>query len=86
MLYLLAVGVVAGVEYHSEMSKIDRGFFSDTFPPTAFTQLATLPLSFWVSDGLATYPDAFDEEVFRDVARIRFRAFLLVDVLQAAAF
>lgn len=67
------------------MSRIDRGFLSDAFPPTAFTQLAALPLSFWVSDGLATYPDAFDEQVFRGVVRIRFKAFLLVGMLQAAA-
>lgn len=84
LLYLLVVVVVAGLEYRSEMSKLDRGFYTDTFPPNAITQLVTLPLSLRFDDGLPSYPDQFDEQVYRQVVQVRVRAFLVAGVVQAA--
>ncbi len=83
--YLLVVLAIAVVEHYSEMSKIDRGFFSDTFPPTAFTQLATLPLSLWAADFVPSYPDRFDGQAFRHVVGVRHGVFVLAGAVQAAA-
>ena len=83
LLYLAAVGSVAGLEHHSENQKIDRGAYTDTFDPAAFTQLVTLPGSAAVAGHLPVYPDRFDAPVYREVVRDRVLGFLGVGALQA---
>lgn len=83
LLYLLAVVGVAVLEHRSEMSKLDRGAYTDTFEPTISTQLVTLPLSLRVDDDLVGYPDEFDAEVYRDVVRVRLETLVLAGVVQA---
>lgn len=63
-MYPLTVLLVMLLEYRSELDKIARGTFSDTFSPFAFTHLLTLPSSLIV-DPWPGYPDAFDEAIFR---------------------
>lgn len=44
-IYLAVTATVAVAEYVSEMSKISRGTYTDTFSPFLFTTLLTLPVS-----------------------------------------
>lgn len=64
-----ATAVLALVlEYTSEMSKISRGMFTDTFAPVVFSELLTFPMStlhpVWHS-----YPEAFEPAIYRQHVR-----------------
>ena len=56
--------VVLLLEYRSELTKIDRGFFTDTFSPFFFTHLLTFPASSWRC-AWHGYPVDFDAHAFR---------------------
>jgi hypothetical protein len=59
--------ITAGVlllEYRGELSKIGRGFFTDTFSPYLFTHLLTFPASS-LHSAWQGYPADFDTRAFR---------------------
>jgi hypothetical protein len=66
--YIVVNLAVMGLEYRSEMSKLSRGFFSDTFTPYAFTHLLTFPTSALWPDWHG-YPEVFDETPWKDTVR-----------------
>jgi hypothetical protein len=59
---------VALAEYVSEMAKIGRGTFTDSFSPFLFTDLLTLPTSA-VHRHPVDYPATFSSSVFRHLVR-----------------
>jgi hypothetical protein len=66
--YTLLALAVTVVEYLSEVSKIDRGTYSDTFSPFLFTRLLSFPMSA-VLPGWPGYPLPFDEARYRATLR-----------------
>jgi hypothetical protein len=80
--YLVANLAILAIEYFSEMSKISRGFFSDTFSPFAYTNLLTFPASVVHSDWPG-YPDAFIPERFRHLVRAEVVPSLINIVVEA---
>jgi len=84
LLYLAAVGGVAGLDHHVENESIDRGAYTDSWDPALLSQLVTLPGSAAVVGHLPVYPDRFDAPVYRGVVRDRVLGFLGVGALQAA--
>ena len=54
-LYVIGVGGVVLLEDHSEVAKLDRGTFTDTFPPLLLSEGLTLPLSAQLPQPV--YPD-----------------------------
>ncbi len=66
----------------SEMAKISRGVFSDTFSPTLPAELATWPASLVVDDRLPTYPLKFDRVAYRRVVNERIHRLTTVGLLQ----
>jgi hypothetical protein len=66
--YLVASVAVAAVEYLSELSKISRGFFTDTFSPFLYTDILTFPVSELHADWHG-YPAVFTEPTFRSTVR-----------------
>jgi hypothetical protein len=66
--YLLVAIASIVVEYISEMSKLSRGFYTDTFSPFFYTELLTLPTS-WLRAKWQGYPDQFEENQARGMVR-----------------
>jgi hypothetical protein len=64
--YFLFTLAVTAVEVFSEMSKLSRGFFSNTFSPFFFTHLLTFPTSVVHSDWPG-YPEVFDEAQWKSI-------------------
>jgi hypothetical protein len=83
LVFAALVGAVATAEYVSELQKIDRGTFTDTFDPVADTQLVTLPASAAPFVTAPTYPDEFSVPEYREVVRQRSAAFLAAGAAQA---
>jgi hypothetical protein len=80
--YIAAVSAVVGVEYWSELGKINRGVSTDTFSPTLYSQLVTLPGSALVAGKLPSYPVAFAADIYRHVLTVRVRELLLIGLAQ----
>jgi hypothetical protein len=57
--YLIINVAVLIAEYLSEMSKLDRGFFTDTVSPYFYTNLLTTPIS-RIHSAWSGYPYNFD--------------------------
>jgi hypothetical protein len=68
LVYLIVTLAVTAAEYFSEMSKVSRGFFSDTFSPFMYTHLLTFPTSAIHRDWHG-YPVFFDQAQFRRILR-----------------
>jgi hypothetical protein len=66
--YLVVASATVTLEYTSEMSKISRGMFTDTFAPYVFSELLTLPIS-KLHPAWHGYPDGFDPAVYRQLVR-----------------
>jgi hypothetical protein len=66
--YAAAAVLTLVLEYASEMSKISRGMFTDTFEPLVFSELLTFPIS-TLHSVWHRYPDAFDAGVYRQHVR-----------------
>ena len=64
--YAAVTSVVVLVDYSSETDKLDRGAYTDTFPPLGLAQAATLPLSAFLPQ--PEYQDLVSDE--RGVVRI----------------
>jgi hypothetical protein len=65
------------------MQKIDRGVYTDTFPPFLGTALLSWPSSSVVAGHLPAYPPAFDRMLYREVVRERARGLLPPAAVQA---
>lgn len=81
--YLLVALSVATVEYFSEMSKLSRGFYTDTFSPFFFTHILTFPTSALYSDWPG-YPEVFDRVQWESIVRHAVGPVALNVVIQAA--
>jgi hypothetical protein len=66
--YLVVMGAVVTAEYVSEMAKIARGTFTDTFSPFLFTDLLTYPVSS-LHRGWQGYPPQFSAVGYRSAVR-----------------
>lgn len=66
LVYLLFTLAVTAVEVWSEMSKLSRGFYTDTFSPFFFTHILTFPTSGAHSDWPG-YPEVFDEAQWKGI-------------------
>lgn len=66
--YLVGTAAVAVAEYVSEMSKISRGTYTDTFSPFLLTQLLTLPMSA-AHSAWHGYAAQFSAEAYRHAVR-----------------
>ena len=66
--YLVVTVGVAALEYVSEMSKIGRGFYSDTFSPFLWVHLLTFPVSALHRDWDG-YPPFFNDQIYRRAVR-----------------
>lgn len=74
---------VAAAEYVSEMQKIDRGAYTDTFPPLLGTALLSWPSSSVVESGLPAYPPTFDGMLYREVVRERVKGLVAPAAVQS---
>lgn len=81
--YVSLLVTVNEVERASEMAKISRGVYSDTFSPTLFMELLTVPASWRVTRSLPTYPRTFDAAAYRRVVDVRSERLLAVGLGQA---
>lgn len=66
--YLVVTVIVAAAEYVSEMSKIGRRTYTDTFSPFLFTKLLTLPMSA-AHSAWTGYPVQFSTDAYRHTVR-----------------
>jgi hypothetical protein len=66
--YLVLTLVVTAAEYLSELSKLSRGFYTDTFSPFAYTHLLSFPVSAVHSDWPG-YPETFDQSQWRAIVQ-----------------
>jgi hypothetical protein len=62
-LYLVCTLAVTAAKYFSEMSKLSRGFYSDTFSPYFYTHILTFPTSSVLPDWHG-YPDVSETQWF----------------------
>lgn len=83
LVYAALVVVVTRAEYWSELAKLRRGVATDTFSPTVFSELVTLPGSLYVRSGLPSYPVDFNVEAYRHVVTVRTAALVEVGLVQA---
>lgn len=81
--YVSLLLTVNEVERASEMAKISRGAYSDTFSPTLFMELLTVPTSSRVTRTLPTYPRTFDAAAYRMVVDVRSGRLLAAGLEQA---
>lgn len=81
--YLLVTLGVAAAEYFSEMSKLSRGFATDTFSPFLYTHILTFPTSAMHSDW-SGYPEVFDEAQWRSTVQHAVGPVVLTVLIQAA--
>jgi hypothetical protein len=81
--YLLVTLGVAAVEYFSEMSKLSRGFYTDTFSPFFYTHILTFPTSALHSDWPG-YPEVFDRVQWESIVQHAVGPVVLTVVIQAA--
>ncbi len=82
--YLVVGAVVTAVEYLSEVAKISRGTYTDTFSPYAFTEVLSFPASL-VHPAWTAYPASFDASVFRRLVREAILPMAANVVVEAAA-
>jgi ABC-type phosphate/phosphonate transport system permease subunit len=68
LVYLLVTLAVMAVEYISEMSKLSRGFYTDTFSPFFYTHILTFPASAVHSDWPG-YPGEFNETQWKSIVQ-----------------
>lgn len=80
--YLGVSLVVLATEYFSEMSKISRGFYTDTFSPFMWTHIVSFPVSAFHSDWHG-YPLFFDGSTFRRSVRAAVSPAVLNIVIEA---
>jgi hypothetical protein len=83
VVYAALVLSVNRAEVHSEMQKIDRGVFTDTFPPLIFTKAVTLPASATSVASVPNYPVDFDRSAYRSVVEDGSRTLLQAGLAQA---
>jgi hypothetical protein len=83
MPYLVVTLGVAAVEYFSEMSKLSRGFYTDTFSPFFYTHILTFPTSALHSDWPG-YPEVFNRVQWEGIVQHAVGPVVLTVVIQAA--
>jgi hypothetical protein len=66
--YLIINAAALIAEYLSEMSKLDRGFYTDTFSPFLYSNLFTIPVS-KIHNVWPGYPDVFQVDEWRQQVR-----------------
>lgn len=81
--YLLVTLSVASAEYLSEMSKLSRGFYTDTFSPFFYTHILTFPTSAFHSDWPG-YPEVFNQAQWESIVQHAVGPVVLTVVIQAA--
>jgi uncharacterized membrane protein len=81
--YLLVTLAVTAVEYLSEMSKLSRGFYTDTFSPFFYTHILTFPASAVHSDWPG-YPEEFNQTRWEDIVQHALGPVALTVVIQTA--
>jgi hypothetical protein len=81
--YLVVTLGVAAVEYFSEMSKLSRSFYTDTFSPFFYTHILTFPASALHSDWPG-YPEVFDRVQWESIVQHAVGPVVLTVVIQAA--
>lgn len=83
LVYLLVTLAVMAVEYISEMSKLSRGFYTDTFSPFVYTHVLTIPASAVHSDWPG-YPQEFNETQWKGIVQHALGPVALTVLIQTA--
>jgi hypothetical protein len=60
--YGLVAGLVLWLEYRSEVSKVHRGFSTDTFSPFLYTDILSAPTSIAWPDAIAYNPELSEQD------------------------
>jgi len=81
--YLVVALAVTAAESLSEMSKLSRGFYTDTFSPFFFTHILTFPTSVVHSDWPG-YPVEFNEAQLKSIVQYALGPVALTVLIQTA--